>query len=203
MASKNYESEIQSKGVDKAITVDDIATDVFTTGSSVTFKSVWNAIRACIRAIIRRFDDVDTDIQGAQGTLELNDPPSISGNWSCTQNLTITGLTRKYTRGFFAFYRKGSESNVFGIPSLWTENMPNVQFYDQTLAYANATYFHNTAYFIGDPNHSSQPCVCLQSFRVQSSGNSNDITVTFECDGYNTSSSSYGIGDYELRYALF
>ena len=206
MASKNYESEIQSKGVDKAITVDDIATDVFTTGSSITFKSVWNAIRACIRAIIHRFDDVDTDIQGAQGTLALTNPPSINGNWSCTQKLTITGLTRKYTRGFFAFYRKGSESNVFGIPSLWTENMPDVQFYDQCGAHTDRGFYgqsNASAYFVGTFNVTREPSVRLRSFKVQSSSNSNDITITFECDGYNTSSSSHGIGDYELRYALF
>lgn len=194
MASKNYESEIQSKGVDKAITVDDIATDVFTTGSSVTFKSVWNAIRACIRAIIRRFDDVDADIQGAQGTLTLEDPPNTSESWNCTKELTITGLTRKYTHGFFAFYLKGSDRNVLGIPSLWTENMPDVQFYDQTLTYASTT-FHSTDVYL---YQLGSDYVKLESFKVQPATNSNDITVTLKLSGKNTH-----ISCYELRYALF
>ena len=198
MASKNYESEIQSKGVDKAITVDDIATDVFTTGSSVTFKSVWNAIRACIRAIIRRFDDVDTDIRGAQGTFTLTDPEDTSDGWKCTKELTITGLTRKYTRGFFAFHTNGTGgTNVFGVPSLWTENMPEVRFYDQARAYQYAG-FNMPAYFAGTRSVTNQPYLYLTSFKVQHVGNSNDISIRFDLCG-----KGYNISSYELRYALF
>lgn len=198
MASKNYESEIQSKGVDKAITVDDISTDVFTTGSSITFKSVWNAIRACIRAIIHRFDDVDADIQGAQGTFTLTNPADTSDSWQCTKELKITGLTRKYTRGFFAFYTTGTGgTNVFGVPSLWTENMPDVRFYDQALAYPSPG-FKMPAYFAGTRSVTNQSYLYLTSFKVQHVGNSNDITITFDLYG-----KGYNISSYELRYALF